>query len=83
MIGTLPLVTEELQVEPLRELDMVTVVNPSHGLANRRGPISEAAIKKRVQLVLSDRTALSQGRDFGVFSLLMCRLADRGPSTPF
>jgi DNA-binding transcriptional LysR family regulator len=83
VIGTLPIVTDELQVEPVRELDLVTVVSPSHPLAIRRGLISEAAIKEHVQLVLSDRTALSQGRDFGVLSPLTWRLADLGAKHAF
>ncbi|WP_206996300.1 LysR family transcriptional regulator [Trinickia mobilis] len=83
VIGTLPIVTDELQVEPLRELDLVTVVSPSHPLANRRGVVSAAVIKKHVQLVLSDRTALSEGRDFGVLSPLTWRLADLGAKHAF
>ena len=83
MIGTLPIVTDELQVELLRELELVTVVSPSHPLAARRGLVSAAAIKKHVQLVLSDRTALSQGREFGVLSPSTWRLADLGAKHAF
>jgi DNA-binding transcriptional LysR family regulator len=83
VIGTLPIVTDELQVESLRELALVTVVSPSHPLANFRGLISAAAIKKHVQLVLSDRTALSQGREFGVLSPSTWRLADLGAKHAF
>jgi DNA-binding transcriptional LysR family regulator len=83
VIGTLPIVTDELQVESLRELELVTVVSPSHPLANFRGLISAAAIKKHVQLVLSDRTALSQGREFGVLSPSTWRLADLGAKHAF
>jgi DNA-binding transcriptional LysR family regulator len=83
VIGTLPIVTDELQVEPVRELDLVTVVSPSHPLANRRGRISAAVIKKHVQLVLSDRTALTQGREFGVLSPSTWRLADLGAKHAF
>ncbi|WP_341319505.1 LysR family transcriptional regulator [Paraburkholderia sp. IMGN_8] len=83
VIGTLPIVTDELQVESLRELELVTVVSPSHPFANFRGLISAAAIKKHVQLVLSDRTALSQGREFGVLSASTWRLADLGAKYAF
>ena len=83
VIGTLPIVTDELQVEPLRELELVTVVSPSHPLANRRRLVSAAAIKKHVQLVLSDRTALSQGSEFGVLSPSTWRLGDLGAKHAF
>jgi DNA-binding transcriptional LysR family regulator len=83
VIGTLPIVTDELQVELVRELELVTVVSPSHPLANRRGLVSAAAIKKHVQLVLSDRTALSQGSEFGVLSPSTWRLGDLGAKHAF
>ncbi|MFM0169891.1 LysR family transcriptional regulator [Paraburkholderia sediminicola] len=83
VIGTLPIVTDELQVELLRELELVTVVSPAHPLANRRGLVSAAAIKKHVQLVLSDRTALSQGSEFGVLSPSTWRLGDLGAKHAF
>jgi hypothetical protein len=38
--------------------------------------VSGSAIAKHVQLVLSDRTVLSEGRDFGVLSPPTWRLAD-------
>jgi DNA-binding transcriptional LysR family regulator len=83
VIGTLPIVTDELQVESLRELELVTVVSAAHPLADFQGLISAAAIRKHVQLVLSDRTALSQGREFGVLSPSTWRLADLGAKYAF
>jgi DNA-binding transcriptional LysR family regulator len=83
VIGTLPIVTDDLQVESLRELELVTVVSPAHPLANRGGLVSAVAIKKHVQLVLSDRTALSEGREFGVLTASTWRLADLGAKHAF
>ncbi|MFM0199289.1 LysR family transcriptional regulator [Paraburkholderia fungorum] len=83
VIGTLPIVTDELQVEPLRELELVSVVSPAYPLANYRGVIPAAAIRKHVQLVLSDRTALSQGSEFGVLAPQTWRLADLGAKHAF
>jgi DNA-binding transcriptional LysR family regulator len=45
--------------------------------------VSASAIAKHVQLVLTDRTALSQGRDFAVLSPLTWRLADLGAKHAF
>ena len=83
VIGSLPLVPDELQSEPLLSIPFVTVVSPSHPLAKNRGVVSASAIAKHVQLVLSDRTVLSEGRDFGVLSPLTWRLADLGAKDAF
>ena len=83
VIGSLPLVPDELQSEPLLGIPLVTVVSPSHPLVKIRGVVSISAIAKHVQLVLSDRTVLSEGRDFGVLSPLTWRLADLGAKHAF
>jgi DNA-binding transcriptional LysR family regulator len=82
VIGSLPLVPDELRSETLLSIPLVTVVSPSHPLAKHRAA-SLSAIAKHVQLVLSDRTVLSQGRDFGVLSPLTWRLADLGAKHAF
>jgi DNA-binding transcriptional LysR family regulator len=57
------------------------------GLAGRRGGEhhhrASEAIAKHVQLVLTDRSALSEGRNFGVLSPLTWRLADLGAKHAF
>ena len=83
IIGSLPFVTDELQSEPLIDIQFVSVVSPSHPLASRRGVIPASALSKHVQLVLSDRSVLTKGRDFGVLSPLTWRLADLGAKLAF
>jgi len=83
VIGSLPIVPDELQSEPLLSIPMATVVSPSHPLAKVRRVVPLSAVAKHVQLVLTDRTALSQGRDFGVLSPLNWRLADLGAKHAF
>lgn len=83
IVGSLPTVADELQAEPLLELPLVTVVSPAHPLAGKRGAVSALAVAKQVQLVLTDRSALSSGRDFGVLSPLTWRLADLGAKHSF
>jgi DNA-binding transcriptional LysR family regulator len=61
----------------------VTVVSPSHPLAGRRGVVPASAVRKEVQLVLTDRSALTDGRDYGVLSPLTWRLADLGAKHAF
>jgi len=83
VIGSLPVVPDELKAEPLCELAFVTVVSPSHPFASKRGLISTSALSKQVQLVLTDRTSLSEGRDYAVLSPLTWRLADLGAKHAF
>jgi DNA-binding transcriptional LysR family regulator len=83
VIGSLPAVPDEIQTEHLLDLSFVTVVSPSHPLAGRRGVVPAAAIAKQVQLVLTDRSVLTEGRDFGVLSPLTWRLADLGAKHAF
>ncbi len=83
VIGSLPLVPDDLHSEPLLDIPFVTVVSPSHPLASIRGIIPKSIIQKHVQLVLTDRTALSEGRDYAVLSPLTWRLADLGAKHAF
>jgi DNA-binding transcriptional LysR family regulator len=83
VIGSLPVVSDELQSEPLVDLPMVAVVSPAHPLATMRGVVSASAVAKHVQLVLTDRTTLTEGRDFGVLSPLTWRMADLGAKHAF
>src|SRR5882724_12715657 len=46
VIGSLPLVPDELQSEPLLSVPLVTVVGPSHPLAKSRGIVPIAAVSK-------------------------------------
>jgi DNA-binding transcriptional LysR family regulator len=83
VIGSLPEVPDELEAEPLIDVPFVTVVSPAHELAKRRGAIPTKTLAKHVQLVLTDRTALSQGREYSVLSPLTWRLADLGAKHAF
>jgi DNA-binding transcriptional LysR family regulator len=83
IVGSLPLVPEDLQSQDVLDVSFLTVVSPSHPLASTRGVVSASAIAKQIQLVLTDRTALTEGRNFGVLSPLTWRLADLGAKHAF
>jgi DNA-binding transcriptional LysR family regulator len=83
VIGSLPVVPDELEAEHVVDIQLVTVVAPDHPLAGARGTASKAAIGKHVQLVLTDRTTLSEGREYSVLSPLTWRLADMGAKLAF
>ncbi|HLZ85535.1 MAG TPA: LysR family transcriptional regulator [Caulobacteraceae bacterium] len=56
-------------------VDIVPVAAPEHALAEM-SPIPSGEARDHIQLVLSDRSPLTQGQDFGVLSLKTWRLAD-------
>jgi DNA-binding transcriptional LysR family regulator len=83
VIGTLPIVPQGMHSEPLLEVPMVTVVAPLHPLASYRGVIPLSELKQHVQLVLTDRSQLTQGTSYGVFSQNTWGLADLGAKHAF
>jgi DNA-binding transcriptional LysR family regulator len=62
---------------------MTTVVGPNHPLASRKGVLTQRELSRHVQLVLTDRTTLTDGRSYGVFSTSTWRLADLGAKHAF
>jgi DNA-binding transcriptional LysR family regulator len=52
-------------------------------LASLKGPIPARVLARHRQLVLTDRSELSKGKDFGVFSANTWRLADLGAKHAF
>jgi DNA-binding transcriptional LysR family regulator len=81
MIGLLPLFFSEamrLRRFPLLTIELVPVAAPDHPLARMKGPIDTEVLHKHVQLVLTDRSAATEGRDYGVLSGRTWRLADLG-----
>jgi len=83
VIGSMPTVPDEMDAERLLDVPMITVVSPSHPLAVRRGVLTQKELSRHVQLVLTDRTTLTAGRSYGVFSPLTWRLADLGAKHAF
>jgi DNA-binding transcriptional LysR family regulator len=83
VIGTLPIVPESMHSEPLLDVPMVTVVAPMHPLASYTGVIPISELKKHVQLVLTDRSKLTEGKSYGVFSQNAWGLADLGAKHAF
>jgi DNA-binding transcriptional LysR family regulator len=76
VMGSLPVASAEIAGERILATRMVTVAAPGHPLAGHNGPIPTAVLGEHLQLVLTDRSSLTQGREFGVFSARTWRLAD-------
>jgi DNA-binding transcriptional LysR family regulator len=76
LAGSLPTLPSGLVAERVTSIDFVMVAAANHPLAAHRGLIPRDELARHVQLVLTDRPDLSAGREFGVMSPLIWRLAD-------
>jgi DNA-binding transcriptional LysR family regulator len=76
IVGSLPIAPEPMTLERLQAVDMIMVAAREHPLATVPGVIPKTELAKHVQLVLTDRSDLTQGREFGVMSPLTWRLGD-------
>ncbi len=83
VVGTFPVVPDSMRSEPLLDVPMVTVVAPMHPLASYQGVIPKSELQKHVQLVLTDRSKLSEGQSYGVYSQNAWKLADMGAKHAF
>jgi len=81
MIGLLPMYFSEVPVLKrfsMLTIDLIPVVATDHPLASFDGAIETNILNRYVQLVLTDRSALTVGKDYGVLSGRTWRLADLG-----
>ncbi len=80
--GWLATVPDALERRAIGEVRLIPVAAPTHPLARGQdasaGPIASARLREEVQLVLTDRTTLTAGQDFGVLALRTWRLGDLG-----
>jgi DNA-binding transcriptional LysR family regulator len=83
IMGSLPVAPEQMTSDRLLGVPMEIIAAPGHPLAAHRGPIPMRLLQAHIQLVLTDRTDLSQGREFGVMSPNTWRLADLGAKAAF
>ena len=83
VIGSLSDVPDDCSAQFLLSVPAVTVAAPDHPLALVRGAITREMASTFVQLVLTDRSPLTEGRNFAVVSPLTWRLADLGAKHAF
>jgi DNA-binding transcriptional LysR family regulator len=76
VVGSLPIAPDAMTLERLQGLHMIMVAAREHPLAMFQGVIPKTELAKHVQLVLTDRSELTAGREFGVMSPLTWRLGD-------
>jgi DNA-binding transcriptional LysR family regulator len=68
--------SNDLQWEPMTAIRMIPVVAAGHALAKEQAPLERHTLEQYVQLVLTDRTPLSQNLRGGIVSLHIWRFAD-------
>ena len=76
IVGSLPHIPPQLAYERLAGVTFLMVCAGDHPLAAIKGKIPKDVLAQHTQLVLTDRSELSKGREFGVMSPLTWRLAD-------
>lgn len=76
ILSTLPMAFPSLLSERLGTITLVAVAAPSHPLARFDQRIPRQELAKAIQLVLTDRSELLAGKDYGVISPRNWRLAD-------
>ena len=75
--GPLVTGTDGLERIEVGMVELIPVARPDHPLAGESGAVPGAA-RHHVQLVLTDRSTLTEGRDFAVVATRTWRLADLG-----
>jgi DNA-binding transcriptional LysR family regulator len=76
VVGSLPIAPGSMTLERLQGVEMIMVAAREHPLAAIQGVVPKPELAKHVQLVLTDRSDLTAGREFGVMSPLTWRLGD-------
>ncbi|MDE1165195.1 MAG: LysR family transcriptional regulator [Pseudomonas sp.] len=76
LLASLPITFPTLSSERLGEFSLVMVAATDHPLSRRVGRISKRELANHIQLVLTDRSEMLAGQDYGVLSPLTWRLAD-------
>ncbi len=78
-IGTeLAVMPSTIRQRPIGSVHLVPVAAPHCALARSPFPLSADLVREATQIVLTDRTGLTQGQDFAVLSLRTWRIGDLG-----
>lgn len=78
VVATLPDIPPQLASFALPAVTLIPVAAPDHPLSRRTGSISALDLHDELQLVLTDRSRLTEGRDFAVHARKVWRLGDIG-----
>jgi len=68
--------TDELVSIRVGEASMIPVAAPDHPLAVYKGRVPLSVVRENIQLVISDVSRMTEGKDFGVFAYRTWRMTD-------
>jgi DNA-binding transcriptional LysR family regulator len=74
----LPDMPDEIRQQPIGSVRLVPVAAPDHPLARDGSVLDRDAVREATQIVLTDRTHFTEGRDIAVLSLKTWRIGDLG-----
>ena len=83
IVGSLPVIPSTLTNERMPDVNFLMVAARDHPLTLHKGKIPKEILGKYTQIVLTDRSELSAGRELGVMSPTTWRLADLGAKHNF
>lgn len=67
---------EELVALRIGDASMTPVAAPDHPLATYKGRVPLSVVREHIQLVISDVSKMTEGKDFGVFAYRTWRMTD-------
>ncbi|MBX3598540.1 MAG: LysR family transcriptional regulator [Rhizobiaceae bacterium] len=67
---------DELETIRIGEASMIPVAAPSHPLSVYKGRVPLSVVRENIQLVISDVSRMTEGKDFGVFAYRTWRMTD-------
>ena len=72
-----------IRQHPIGEVALIPVAAPHCALLQNSFPLAREVVQDATQIVLTDRTALTQGQDLGVLSLKVWRIGDLSAKLAF
>lgn len=76
--GPMGIKVTDIERRVLCTTELIPVCAPGHALAKLPPPLPRSVLNDQTQLVLTDRSKLTEGQDFGVLSARTWRLGDLG-----
>ncbi|MBU2403172.1 MAG: LysR family transcriptional regulator [Alphaproteobacteria bacterium] len=76
-IGGQPVaISDDLVAERIGDASMIPMAAPDHPLATYKGRVPLSVVREHFQLVISDVSQMTKGKDFGVFAYRTWRMTD-------
>ena len=69
-------ISDELVAVRIGDASMTPVAAPGHPLATYKGRVPLSVVREHIQLVISDVSQMTKGKDFGVFAYRTWRMTD-------